>query len=515
MAFRMAGLQRKKSGAYTARKSIPKDVRDGYQALYGRGWEELFSAPAHETPSRAKVLFSEWQAEIDNRIVSMRAKQRGKGVDLTQRQSQALAGEWYHWWVAIQMRTDLGEPSKWFQCADLMCAAVMDATPYWENDDPVFHQKDRGKEPAVREEVHPWLAEQAETAQFLASKGEVLTAAAMTAFLDEVLNLYIDACSLLERRAKGDYTPDPRPRSFPEYERQRTQPPSGRTCVQLYENYIRAVRIAPSTINRWRVVFHALDEHLAGRAIEAFSEDDAQRWAASLLNEERGARTVSSIWARGANTVFGWAQSQKLVRSNPFAKVTIRVPRRVRIRETPEFTDAEVRLILSAASAITDTTSPFKAACRWVPWLCAYSGARAGEITQLRGKDVERRDGFVAVKLTPEAGTIKNAKTRTVPLHAHIVEQGFLDYVASKGKGPLFYTPDTTAEEPSRDLTNPKRPRAVKTRERLAAWVRKLGVVDKESVQLTHGATRSSGKHSEPASRRRPGISSAATPARR
>jgi hypothetical protein len=35
MAFRMSGMTRVKSGAFKARKGIPKDVMDDYQALYG------------------------------------------------------------------------------------------------------------------------------------------------------------------------------------------------------------------------------------------------------------------------------------------------------------------------------------------------------------------------------------------------------------------------------------------------------------------------------------------------
>ncbi len=35
MAFRTARMARVKSGAFKARKGVPKDVRDEYQALYG------------------------------------------------------------------------------------------------------------------------------------------------------------------------------------------------------------------------------------------------------------------------------------------------------------------------------------------------------------------------------------------------------------------------------------------------------------------------------------------------
>ena len=64
---------------------------------------------------------------------------------------------------------------------------------------------------------------------------------------------------------------------------------------------------------------------------------------------------------------------------------------------------------------------------------------------------------------------MKMKKARTVPLHEHIIAQGFLDFVASRANGPLFYNGDSNGDADS-DPTNPKRPRAVKTRERLAAW---------------------------------------------
>jgi hypothetical protein len=99
MAFRMSSLTRTKSGAYRARIGIPKDVRDDYEALYGKRWEELFHRPPRLPLSKAKVDHSEWAAEIESRIATIRAKQRGEGHDLTPHQAQGLAGEWYRWYI--------------------------------------------------------------------------------------------------------------------------------------------------------------------------------------------------------------------------------------------------------------------------------------------------------------------------------------------------------------------------------------------------------------------------------
>lgn len=95
------------------------------------------------------------------------------------------------------------------------------------------------------------------------------------------------------------------------------------------------------------------------------------------------------------------------------------------------------------------------------------------------------RDGINALLITPEAGSTKSGSARTVPIHEHLIEQGFLKFVADRAKGPLFYSPAGSAGSTG-DPTNPKRPRAVKTRERLAGWVRCLGVTDTE-IRPNHG----------------------------
>jgi|GEM_PF-2501525 hypothetical protein len=80
------------------------------------------------------------------------------------------------------------------------------------------------------------------------------------------------------------------------------------------------------------------------------------------------------------------------------------------------------------------TSAHLKLAVRWVPWLCAYTGARSGEMTQLRKQDIERhKDGFWLVHITPDAGTVKGSMPRTVVLHERCLdlEHGSIwDFVA-------------------------------------------------------------------------------------
>jgi integrase len=194
---------------------------------------------------------------------------------------------------------------------------------------------------------------------------------------------------------------------------------------------------------------------------------------------------VRDVWRIAARTVFAWAMGRKLLSRNPFADVKVTVPRKATTRETKAFRADEITTILKAALAITDNKRAGDAAKRWVPWICAYTGARAGEITQLRGTDVVEQDGVAAIRITPDAGTVKTGKARLVPLHEHLVEQGFVSFARAKGKGPLFYNQPPQAKGAEADATNPRKPRYVKAREQVAGWVRALGVNDPE-LQPNH-----------------------------
>jgi integrase len=116
-------------------------------------------------------------------------------------------------------------------------------------------------------------------------------------------------------------------------------------------------------------------------------------------------------------------------------------------------------MILKAALEYEAPRTARERAIRWVVWLCAYSGARAGEVTQLRGIDIEQRADFHVMRLTPDAGPIKTRQTRIVPIHEHIIEQGFLDMVRCVGSGPLFYNLDETPRA-NVDPLKPSRSRA-------------------------------------------------------
>src|ERR1700730_6098918 len=335
------------------------------------------------------------------------------------------------------------------------------------------------KEPEVREAVRPQIAEVARVATFLASEGLPLNASAYALFVDAVSDNLLPALSVLERRANGDYSSDDTPDTFPAFTEGQARA-AGVSCWELFEAFVTATTPAPNTVTRWRGVFLEMQREFAEVGADGINEDAARKWVHGLITEKRAAITVREIWLSASRRVFSWAREHKRVRQNPFKEVKVDVPRKVQTREDGRsFTAAEASIILKASLAYQKPDTPTERTRRWVPWLCAYSGARSGEITQLRGGDIEDRNGFYVMKLTPEAGTVKTGKPRVVPIHEHLIAQGFIEMVQQVGKGALFYN-DKTPQKKSNDPLKPSRSRADTARAHLGTWVRGLGVDDPE-----------------------------------
>src|SRR5690606_20223968 len=77
----------------------------------------------------------------------------------------------------------------------------------------------------------------------------------------------------------------------------------------------------------------------------------------------------------------------------------------------------------------------------WLPLLGLYTGARLEELCQLQKSDIRQTDGLHYIDIhednDEENQTKSSSSNRRVPLHSHLIELGFLEFVASKS-GKLF-----------------------------------------------------------------------------
>lgn len=172
--------------------------------------------------------------------------------------------------------------------------------------------------------------------------------------------------------------------------------------------------------------------------------------------------------------------------SNPFAGVTHGGTMKSTVRQEG-YRDDEAITILTAALHYRRRGREALAlaeAKRWMPWLCALTGARITELCQLRKMDIVERDGAMCFHITGDAGSIKNGESdRLVPLHRQLIDQGFLAFAASKPDGPLFAGPGAGRDK----AIGSGMARAEKIGVKLARWVRDdLGMKD-ASLAPSHG----------------------------
>lgn len=257
--------------------------------------------------------------------------------------------------------------------------------------------------------------------------------------------------------------------------------------LDTFDAYVREQGIKAVTANEWRGNLRALVRHVGHDDAARLTVENIDSWRDLLLAERtkrgglRSPRTVKDKYISALRSTLNYAISKRKLTQNVAAMVDVRVPRKMKLRER-DFTSEEAKAILSATIKEQEGVSVFiQRARRWIPWLCAYTGARVNEISQLRGSDVVQVDGIWAIHITPEAGTVKSGQARVVPLHPHLIEQGFPRIAKQMGDQPMFYDPGKVRKP------GPGNRHIKKVGEMLASWVRnEVGVID-PGVQPNHG----------------------------
>ena len=281
-----------------------------------------------------------------------------------------------------------------------------------------------------------------------------------------------DALEARLRNAQGDYTPDAKAERFPAWvapndaaaATSKRPPAKGGSLTSLVEGWwveAKARNLKPSTHESYSNSMAALVAYVKHDDCSRVTKDDVigfKDHRLATINPRTGkpisAKTVKDSDLSGLKAVFGWAVSNGRMHSNPAEGVTLKAskPRKLRSKG---FTEAEAKAILAASLNVVKKARERRethAAKRWVPWLEAYTGARVGEMAQLRKVDLKRSGDIWYLTVTPEAGTVKTNEARDVVLHPHLVEMGFVDFVKAAPNGHLFLRPGADGDEQERVL---------------------------------------------------------------
>jgi integrase len=255
-----------------------------------------------------------------------------------------------------------------------------------------------------------------------------------------------------KRNAEGDYAPDPMAGRFPaefdrgEERRPSTPSPKGRVSLMaLVEDWWReasAGSMSLSTYESYRNTARKLGAFLKHDDAARITTEDVIRFKDWRIAEGVSPWTVKANDIAGLRTVFGFGVANKRLATNPSEGVKVAGSKRPKMRDRGFTTDEASALLTQASRYVAPKAEYAKTVAmkRWAPWLCAYTGARVGEIAQLRKQDVRRDDalGAIVITITPEAGTVKDKEVREVVLHAHLEELGFWQFVERSKDGYLF-----------------------------------------------------------------------------
>jgi hypothetical protein len=242
------------------------------------------------------------------------------------------------------------------------------------------------------EAAHAWDLDDAGRARM----ARALAAAIQRAVLDrpQVAAGQLDPSALRDRAASTPALATPN--AIPPNVDASLRPGDSQTLTGLLDGWWREAKAAgrkPSTHESYRATIQSLVAYL--------KLDDASRVTAELVvgfkdhrltvpsartGKVASAKTVKDSDLSALKTIFGWAVTNRKMASNPAADITIKVGKPAKLR-SKGFTDEEAEALLKASLAYVPPereSAGTAAAKRWVRWLCAFTGARVGELAQLR-----------------------------------------------------------------------------------------------------------------------------------
>lgn len=197
---------------------------------------------------------------------------------------------------------------------------------------------------------------------------------------------------------------------------------------------------------RWTPVFANLSKFIRHDDARKLTKQNLLDWKDASL-KTLASKTVAGVYLASVRTILKWAVNNDRLEINVAENVRIKVSKKQRSREQGFTLDEAIEVLKAARdhqprhsdNPQTREAPQTTAAMRWSSILCAHTGARIAEITQLRKQDFRYEKEVPVVRIAPDAGSVKAGNYRDVPLHQQLIDLGFMDFVNGAPDGPLFY----------------------------------------------------------------------------
>lgn len=166
-----------------------------------------------------------------------------------------------------------------------------------------------------------------------------------------------------------------------------------------------------------------------------------------IPKEDRITEVTYNNIVRKLSTFMIWLREENHISiDNPFSKL-FKEEKSAKEQWT-DFSRDDIKNILSTKHLVFDAEQPSR---YWIPLLLAHSGARIEEICSLYKDDIDQDPEteicfFQIRKNRPDKMLKTKQSVRTLPVHSHLIERGFLDYVKSVPVNTRLF-PDLTFKQ--------------------------------------------------------------------
>lgn len=460
--MRERGPIRDKDGVFHYRRRIPDDVRRALRARDQRAEGETGKQDKREEKKRlgrneayAKAAWQMYDRFVETKWAALRS---GEEAELTPVHLKALAGEIHRRWLKRYPPTGVDTRSR--------------ANNWLRFMQEIDGETEDGPSSAA------FAADQLEYLHgddvdaVLAARGLTVSPATRYGLILAAQDAAKHACRVAIRKAGGDLRPDPDQGIYPEWPN-----PENDTLTGLCKAWIRRTPSAkPETHASFKACVEQFIAFVEHNEVAEVTADQLRKWLEHLKVERRlSDLRIKDGYFAAIKTVFNSARKHGVIKVNPCDAIVPDGKPLPRKREK-DLRDGEVYAILKASLGPHEGVSENVAnARRWVPWLLAYTGARVAEMTRLESRHIVFEAGVWAIDIQES----KNGRPRIVPIHRHLVKEGFLDFVGRRDGMPLFFDPEKLEGE---------RLVVHKTRaEGLAEWARDVAGIEARSVAPNHG----------------------------
>lgn len=233
------------------------------------------------------------------------------------------------------------------------------------------------------------------------------------------------------------------------------------TLRELYKRWQRVKKRAKSSEQACLLAIETCEKALGHLPIDQLTRTHGDAFRSWLQEQPISSKTARDrfTWVK---SLLGYAfRELELLPKQPWEGMEIQVSKAQTRRP---WRDDELQQLFSqplfTAYETPKTKKSGSDAAYWVPILALYTGARIGELAQLRTCDISTIDGTPLLTIT-DSGEGQHVKTdaghRSLPIHPELVRLGLLEYVQaihSAGHDRLWPTLRIDPERPGVAISN-------------------------------------------------------------